>query len=451
LSIDDINENVSKINYAVRGPIVNRASQLSKEGRHILYCNIGNPHALNQKAMSFVRQVISICEYPELASILGDKFTKDVLDYSKNILKEVKNGLGSYSESNGYFFIREAVSRFINQRDGNTASSPESVYLTDGATQGIQLILNLLIKQNDGIMIPIPQYPLYSATINMLSGKPVHYLHNENKNWDVDLLELEKSIIMAKSKGINVKAICVINPGNPTGSVLSEESIENIIYFAEKHNLTILADEVYQENIYKGEFHSFAKIISKLRVKSVSLFSFHSTSKGFFGECGHRGGFFEAKNVPLDVLEQINKIKTISLCPNTVGQIITYMMVNPPKNCDISFKTYENEKLSILNSLAKKAKLVEEGFKNSDGITVNTIEGALYAFPKIRLHGEMNDNEWCLKLLEETGICVVPGSGFGQEEGTFHFRMTLLPDEDELRIIINKILEFNSRIRNCNF
>jgi len=127
------------------------------------------------------------------------------------------------------------------------------------------------------------------------------------------------------------------------------------------------------------------------------------------------------------------------------------MMVNPPKNCDISFKTYENEKLSILNSLAKKAKLVEEGFKNSDGITVNTIEGALYAFPKIRLHGEMNDNEWCLKLLEETGICVVPGSGFGQEEGTFHFRMTLLPDEDELRIIINKILEFNSRIRNCNF
>jgi aspartate/methionine/tyrosine aminotransferase len=218
-------------------------------------------------------------------------------------LKGTRFGLGAYSESKGVRFIREAVAHFIAQRDG-IPSDPDAIYLTDGASKGVQAALRMLISgPGDGIMVPIPQYPLYSATITLYEGKQVNYYLDEHNDWKLSRQMLDESLAEARRTGITVKGIVVINPGNPTGSVLDAENIGMIIDFAKEHGLTILADEVYQENIYhpKDRFTSFAKVMAGRNETDVSLFSFHSTSKGFLGECGHRGGYFEIRNIPADV------------------------------------------------------------------------------------------------------------------------------------------------------
>ena len=256
-----------------------------------------------------------------------------MIEAAKAILAGTKYGLGAYSESRGVRFIREAVAEFILERD-HIGVDPDAIFLTDGASKGVQTALRLLISgPADGIMIPIPQYPLYSATLTLYEGRMVPYYLDEANGWKLSRTMLEASLAQAKAEGTHVKAICVINPGNPTGAVLDEANIEMIIDFAKAHGLAILADEVYQENIYLpgDEFVSFAKVLHQSDAKDVSLFSFHSCSKGFLGECGVRGGYFEFRNVPEDVAAQILKLQSVSLCANLAGQAATYAMVRPPK------------------------------------------------------------------------------------------------------------------------
>ncbi|MBF0442917.1 MAG: aminotransferase class I/II-fold pyridoxal phosphate-dependent enzyme, partial [Oligoflexales bacterium] len=303
-------------------------------------------------------------------------------------------------------------------------------------------------SENDGIMIPIPQYPLYSATITLFGGCQVGYFLNEEGGWKLGYEQLEGALLSSRAKGVNVRAISVINPGNPTGAVLDENNIAMIFDFARKYDLAILADEVYQENIYNGgqSFCSFAKILEKKKIRDVSLFSFHSCSKGFLGECGHRGGYFECRNVPSEVLAEITKLQSVALCANSVGQVVTYLMVRPPREGEPSFELYRRERDGILGEMKARAKIVAEGLNKCPGISCQLVEGAMYAFPKITLTGGMSDNEYCLRLLEETGICVVPGSGFGQKPGTFHFRTTILPPTDKIESVVRKIVDFHSKI-----
>jgi len=272
LQISDLSDAVLHTHYAVRGPIVARAQELEHLGREIIYCNIGNPQALGQKPLTYVR---------------------DVLAAARTILGQSKYGLGAYSESKGMRFVRKAIADFIAARDSTggvmQTSNPEHIYLTDGASKGVQAALRLLIASHkDGILIPIPQYPLYSATITLYGGRQIGYYLDEDSGWSLNEQMLEEAMHEAIKEGIRARAIVVINPGNPTGAVLTEENIEMVIRFAKRHNLAILADEVYQENIYKpgARFLSFAHVMTKLSEHEVSLFSFHSTSKGFFGECG---------------------------------------------------------------------------------------------------------------------------------------------------------------------
>ncbi|MEW6013290.1 MAG: aminotransferase class I/II-fold pyridoxal phosphate-dependent enzyme [Elusimicrobiota bacterium] len=463
INIKKLNPNLIKAQYAVRGKIVQRAYELEQEGKKIIYCNIGNPQALKQKPLTYVRQLLALCEYPKLIEDQKTKalFHKDVIEKARKILTENPNGLGAYTQSEGMIFIRKAVSKFISERDG-IESDPTKIILTDGASKGIQSVFTLLLNNpNSGFMIPIPQYPLYSATIELYGAKQINYYLDEEKHWELNKEELESSIDEAKKKGIEPVAIVVINPGNPTGSVLSKENIKMIISFAQKHNLSILADEVYQENIYSDhhKFHSFAKVMDEMKVTDVSLFSFHSTSKGFLGECGHRGGYFETKNVDSEVYSQLIKLQSIGLCSNTAGQIVTYAMVNPPQKHEDSYETYMKEKNSILGELKKKAEILGEELNKIKGMSLKFPYGAMYAFVKIDLPEDKNiknmskkeiaeyeskrDFNYCLELLEETGICVVPGSGFGQKPHTYHFRTTFLPPADEIKELVKKLKKFH--------
>ncbi|MBE3071909.1 MAG: aminotransferase class I/II-fold pyridoxal phosphate-dependent enzyme, partial [Acidobacteria bacterium] len=260
--------------YAVRGPIVIRAQELERQGRDIIYCNIGNPQALEQKPVTYLRQVLALCQYPDLMRDAAHLFPADVIETAGKLLKGTKHGLGAYSESKGVRCIREAVAAFIGERDG-IDTDPEAIYLTDGASKGVQTALRILISgPQDGIMIPIPQYPLYSATITLYGGKQVGYYLDEEHDWKVSRAMLEESLGRAERDGVTVRAICVLNPGNPTGSVLDGKNIGMIIDFARAHGLAILADEVYQENIYLhgDRFLSLARVMTDKGETDVSLF-----------------------------------------------------------------------------------------------------------------------------------------------------------------------------------
>jgi aspartate/methionine/tyrosine aminotransferase len=449
IKLEHLGKAVLDTQYAVRGPIVARAGELERAGREIIYCNIGNPQALEQKPLTYLRQVLALAQYPELIETAAGLFPADVLATAQQILAGSKYGMGAYSESKGVRFVREAVARFITQRDG-IAADPEAIYLTDGASKGVQAALRILIGgPQDGIMIPIPQYPLYSATITLYEGRQVPFYMDEANDWQLSQAMLESSLEQAQRNGVKVRAICVINPGNPTGSVMDRDNVAMVIRFAKAHGLAILADEVYQENVYlEGDsFVSFAKVMVELGEEDVSLFSFHSCSKGYLGECGQRGGYMELRNIPADVVAQILKLQSVGLCANLTGQMTTFCMVNPPKPGQPSYEKFIAERDGILDEMKHRAIILAEGLNRIPGIQCNKVAGAMYCFPRVTLPEGRTDAEYCMSLLEETGICVVPGSGFGQAPGTCHFRTTILPPTAKMRQVVAKLAAFQASYR----
>jgi alanine transaminase len=259
---------------------------------------------------------------------------------------------------------------------------------------------------------------------------------------------MREQIAAARKDGIEVRSVVIINPGNPTGSALAEADIEAVIEMAADENLVVMADEVYQTNVYRGEFHSFKKVLRNMEARAggdkyshVELVSLHSTSKGMVGECGHRGGYFELVNFDPEVQAQIYKLVSITLCPPVIGQCLVELMVNPPKPGDESYDLYQKEYNRIYEGLKERSQALYNAFKNMTGVTCQDPQGAMYIFPQITLskracekarsEGKKPDEYYCLRMLDATGICVVPGSGFGQVEGTWHFRTTFLPPGTE--------------------
>lgn len=465
MNINTINPKVKEAEYAVRGQIVIRAGELQtalnnpeqKESLpfdKLYFCNIGNPQSLGQTPITFFRQVLAACFYPALLD--SDILPKDARERARAILGP-GNTMGAYTHSQGYPSIRKSVAKFIEARDGHPAD-PDQIFLTDGASPGVKATLQMAISgPNDGILIPVPQYPLYSASIALLGGQSIGYYLNEDKDWGVATADLQTALDGAKAKGITAKALAVINPGNPTGQCLSRECIEDLIKFAHENDLVLLADEVYQTNIYDSAqpFYSFKKVLCESKDHSnLELVSFHSVSKGVLGECGTRGGFMELHNFDKQVRDEFYKLASVNLCPNIAGQVMVDLMTNPPKEGDESYPQYKKEWANQLESLKRRAKSVSEGLSSIDGISCAPISGAMYAFPQITVskgaiaaakeQGVTPDAMYCMELLETTGVCVVPGSGFLQREGTFHFRTTILPPEDQMNAVTDKFRQFHA-------
>ncbi|KAF3959609.1 hypothetical protein CMV_015589, partial [Castanea mollissima] len=473
IDYESLNENVKRAQYAVRGELYLRASELQKEGKKIIFTNVGNPHALGQKPLTFPRQVVALCQAPFLLDDpnVGLLFPADAIAKAKHYLSLTSGGLGAYSDSRGLPGVRKEVAEFIERRDGYP-SDPELIYLTDGASKGVMQILNTIIRgEGDGVLVPVPQYPLYSAAISLFGGSLVPYFLEETENWGLDVNNLRQSVAEARFKGITVRAMVIINPGNPTGQCLSEANLREIIQYCNQENLVLLGDEVYQQNIYQDErpFISAKKVLMDMGPpisKELQLVSFHTVSKGYWGECGQRGGYFEMTNIPPKqggyfemtnippkTVDEIYKVASISLSPNVPAQIFMGLMVNPPKPGDISYDQFVRESKGIIESLRRRARIMTDGFNSCRNVVCNFTEGAMYSFPQIRLPpraieaakraGKVPDVFYCLKLLEATGISTVPGSGFGQKEGVFHLRTTILPAEEEMPEIMSSYKKFN--------
>lgn len=423
-------------------------------------CNIGNPQSLGQKPITFFRQVLALLDCPSLleSDQVGKLFPSDAIDRATTLLKHIPGGTGAYSASKGIAVCREAIARGIEERDGFPCD-PNQIFITDGASPGVHMCMKVLLRdENDAILTPIPQYPLYSATLTLYGGSLAPYYLDEANAWGMSTEQLTESLAKAKANGKTVRAIVVINPGNPTGQVLSVANQEAIVRFCKENNLILLADEVYQDNIYaEGKtWTSFKKVVRSMGedfAKDFQMVSFHSTSKGFYGECGRRGGYMEMCGFDSGVGSLMNKIASVNLCSNTAGQILMSLVMQPPKEGEPSFKLYTEEKNAILSSLKRRAEMIVSGLNALEGVSCNNAEGAMYAFPTITIPdkaieaagaaGKKPDAFYCIELLKATGIVVVPGSGFGQKEGTYHFRTTFLPSEESFPEIVKGITAFH--------
>ncbi|KAM7191564.1 mitochondrial putative alanine aminotransferase [Rhypophila sp. PSN 637] len=477
LNIHNINPHVKKAKYAVRGELAVkseefRAALLGENSglpfTQVVSANIGNPQQLDQKPITFFRQVLSLLENPELIEhedVLLNQlgYKPDVIERAKWLLKHV-GSVGAYSASNGVPAIRQKIAEFLEKRDGFPANQAD-IYLSAGASSGVNTLLHV-ICQNDksGILVPIPQYPLYTASLSVLNATCVPYYLDESKNWGTDVDTIKESYESAKAAGIDVRAIVIINPGNPTGASLSEEDIRNVIEFASQEKLVIMADEVYQTNVFIGEFISFKRVLRQLQKEfpgkydGVELASLHSVSKGMVGECGHRGGFFELVNFDEHVQAEIYKFVSIMLCAPVIGQCLVELMVNPPKPGEPSHELYHKEYTAIYDGLKERANALHKAFEQMEGVECGAPQGSMYLFPTINLpdkaaeaakkEGRTPDEFYCMQLLEATGICVVPGSGFGQKPGSLHFRTTFLaPGTEWVGSIVKFHKEFMDKFR----
>jgi alanine transaminase len=466
LTADDLNPAIRNVQYAVRGELAIKAEQhrveLRQNSTHglpfsqIISSNIGNPQqkGLDQPPLSFVRQVAALMEYRDLKNLAPNVFPKDVIARADELWEEI-GSIGAYSHSQGVPLIRKHVAEFIHARDGHPAY-PEHIFLTGGASAGVSLLISMLISEpgKSGFLIPIPQYPLYTATLAQFSGVPIPYYLDETNEWSTSVNEIRSTLEKTRQEGkTQPKALVIINPGNPTGALLDRKTQDEIVDLCEQYNLVLLADEVYQTNLHRRETHpftSFKKVVIESG-KDVALISFHSISKGVFGECGRRGGYFECTNISDDVIALIYKMVSVGLCPSLQGQIGVDCMVRPPKEGEESYAVWKKETDTIHKALAERTRQMVAALNAVQGVSCVDSPGALYLFPRIHLSdkaikaaeaaGKAPDAFYALALLDATGICVVPGSGFGQKEGEYHYRLTCLcPGVEEY---VGKLVKFH--------
>jgi len=464
LNMDTVNPRLKKVQYAVRGPIVLRANALKEElaqGKKkpfdkIIMSSVGDCHAMGQKPITFTRQVIAGCAYPDILD--QNIFPADVNQRCREILSTVKGSIGCYSESLGLSIVRKHAAQFMEARDGYPCD-PDNLILTNGASQSVKYVLELFVsdQEKSGALVPIPMYPLYSATISEFGLQQVGYYMNEEKDWSLDVSELRRALNEGR-KTCNPRVLCIINPGNPTGQVYTYDNMKEIIQFCIEEKLVLMADEVYQQNIWKEgcQFHSFKRVLHDMKLeKNFQMASFFSTSKGFAGECGLRGSYVELLGMDDDTRYQLNKLQSAQLGSNVTGMIALDCVLKQPQPGDPSYPVFSEEKSHVLNSLKERAKYVYKRLNQIEGITCREVAGALYAFPRLDLPekvltkaaslSQAPDFLYCMELLEETGICVVPGSGFRQRPGTHHFRMTILPPMEDLIVFLDKLSDFHIR------
>uniref|UniRef100_A0ACD5VQQ0 Uncharacterized protein n=1 Tax=Avena sativa TaxID=4498 RepID=A0ACD5VQQ0_AVESA len=469
LTVDSLNPKVLALADHFGGVIARRAQHMQEElekdpGSHpfneIIYGNLSNPHSLGQQPNKFFREVLALCDYPHLLhwSITNSIFSSDAIARAREILDLIPGrATGGYSHCQGTEGLRNTIAVGIASRDGFPCYA-EDIFLTDGAAPPVHMVMHLLIRgEKDGILCPVPSHFLYTSSMVLCGATLVPYYLDESRGWGVSISDLKKHLDDARSEGVTVRGLVVVNPGNPIGQVLVAENQCEIVEFCRSENLVLLADEVYQENVYTVEkkFNSFKKIARSMCYGEgdISLISFHSVSNGYYGECGRRGGYMEVTGFNSEVRKQVYKVASLSACSNISGQILMSLVMNPPKVGDESYTFYEEERNGIILSLSQCAEAMVQTFNSLEGVTCSKAEGAMFVFPSVRLPKRaiaaaeaMNtkpDVFYALRLLESTGIVVLPGSVFGQVPGTWHFRCTILQPEEKVQLIIYRFKAFH--------
>jgi len=394
------------VTYAIRDIVV-KAKQLEARGKKILYLNIGDPPVYD-------------FETPlELRKVVIEKILQSNTGAALNV--------STYCDSFGIAEARAAIALQAVEQKKIPGITANDVIISNGASEAITLAIAALIDPGDNIMTPSPGYPLYSGQIPVYHGELNPYDLNEETGWQIDIEELERRV------NPRTKAIVVINPNNPTGANYNHTSILNILSFAKEHNLVVFADEIYDKLLFDGQQHIAIASLSD----EVPVITFGGLSKNYIMP-GWRVGwaiFHDPARVMADYREAINKLLRARLCAPHPQQ---YMIAPALAGDD----AHLNE---ILPRLQSRRDITVEMLNAIPGISCVKPGGAFYAFPRIQLPPGVTDETYVLGLLEETGVLVVYGSGFGQKQGTGHFRIVFLPDENTLRESYQRIGDYTAR------
>ncbi|KAM9720119.1 alanine aminotransferase 2-like [Menidia menidia] len=468
--LQKISSNVKNIKQLEYSALAERTNQIREELRQgvrkpygdVIDVSFGDPHRAGLKPLSFVRQVLAACLYPQLMN--SDKLPADVRHRAQRLLESCVGGsVGSYTATAGIPEIVQRLSEFITRRDGGVPSYPENIYISPGSQWALTNILKILVNTDGpsktGVLISAPCHSTTTLSILGLGAVPIPYYLNEEEGWTLQVEELQRALESAK-KFCNPVALYIINPGNPAGHVQSTSSMQEVIRFVSEKRLFLLADEVYQGcvNGDNSKFVSYKKVLAEMGPPlsdTVELASFHSASKGFTGECGLRGGYVELVNLDPVVMKYIHTLFTTNSCAPVLGQIALDLMTNPPKPQEPSYPLYHQEVQHMRTTLAENGKKACEVLNSLPGFSCQPVEGGMFAFPRVFLPpraiqraketGMQPDTFYCMRLLEEAGVLSMPGCDFGQKEGTYHIRLCIVIHKDIMENLLRHLANFHQK------
>ena len=394
---------LANVLYDVRGPIVDAAKQMEDEGQKIIKLNIGN------------------------LAPFGFQPPEEIV---QDMIRNLPDSAG-YSDSKGIFSARKAVMHYT-QEQGIEGVTIDDIYLGNGASDLIGMAANALLSEGDEMLVPAPDYPLWTAVASLSGGKPVHYLCDEANGWMPNLDDIRAKVTS------RTKAIVVINPNNPTGALYSNELLLGIIESAREHNLVIMADEVYDKVLYDGVKHT---ALASLATDVLTL-TFNSLSKAY-RSCGFRAGWMVIsgdKESARDYIEGINMLANIKLGSNVPGQYAIQTALGGYQ----SIKDLVKEG----GRLRRQRDLAHELITAIPGVSCVRPQAALYMFPRLdpRMYPIQDDRQFFMEVLRATRVMLVQGSGFNFPDNQ-HFRIVFLPHEDDLREAIGRLAKFLEQYR----
>ena len=389
--------------YDIRGPIMDAARQMEEDGQQIIKLNIGNLAPFGFDAPEEIQQ---------------------------DMIRNLPNSAG-YSDSKGIFAARKAVQHYTQQQ-GIKGVTLDDVYLGNGASDLIVMATNALLNEGDELLLPSPDYPLWTASTSLSGGTPVHYQCDEDNGWMPNLADIRRKITP------HTRGIVVINPNNPTGALYSDELLLGIIQIAREHNLVIFADEVYDKVLYEDVTHTAMASLST----DVLTLTFNSLSKSY-RSCGYRAGWMVVsgdKEAAVDYIEGLNMLANMRLCANVPGQWAIQTALGGYQSI--------NDLVCEGGRLRRQRDLAYELISQIPGVSCVKPEAALYMFPKLdpAVYPIDDDRQFFLEVLKATRVMLVQGSGFNYP-GNHHFRIVFLPHEDMLREAIKRLAEFLAKYR----
>jgi len=394
---------LANVCYDIRGPVLTRAKQMEDEGHKIIKLNIGNLAAFGFDA-------------PE--------------EIQMDMIRNLPNSAG-YSDSKGIFAARKAVMHYTQQKHIKGVDI-EDIYIGNGVSELIVMAMNALLNAGDEVLVPAPDYPLWTAGVSLSGGRPVHYLCDEAKGWLPDLEDMRARITP------NTRAIVVINPNNPTGALYPDEILRGIVDIAREHGLILYADEVYDKVLYDGVTHTSLASFSE----DVLTIVFNGLSKNY-RSCGYRAGWMVVcgdKRHAQDYIEGLNMLASMRLCANVPGQYAIQTALGGYQSID--------DLVAEGGRMRRQRDLAYELITAIPGVSCVKPKATLYMFPRLdpKVYPIEDDQAFIAELLEEERVLLVQGTGFNWPHPD-HFRLVFLPHEDDLRDAIARIARFLEHYR----
>lgn len=389
---------LASVCYDIRGPVLARARQMEEEGHRVIKLNIGNPAAFGFEA-------------PE----------EIVVDVIRNL-----RDASGYSDSKGLFAPRKAVMHYCQQKR-IAGVTIDDIYLGNGVSELIVMSMQALLNNGDEVLVPMPDYPLWTAAVTLSGGTPRHYLCDEGAGWLPDIADIRAKITPA------TRAIVVINPNNPTGALYPDDLLKEIVELARQHELIVLADEIYDKVLYDGNTHTSLASLAD----DVLFITFNGLSKNYRA-CGFRAGWMVVsgeRRHAADYIEGLGILASMRLCSNVPGQFAIQTALGGHQSID--------DLVAPQGRLSKQRDLAWEMLSALPGVSCVRPQAALYCFPRLdpKMYPISNDQQFILELLEAERVLLVQGSGFNWPSPD-HFRVVFLPNVDDLAEAIGRIARF---------